>query len=74
MEAFKKFNLNLTYLNMKREYFLVLLFAVFFIIYFTVEHFFGEAIFDKYLRNYIIIWLLIPFYLGQYSMKFPKRF
>lgn len=59
---------------MKREYFLVLLFVVFFIIYFTVEHFLGEAIFDKYLRNYIIIWLMIPFHLGQYSMKFPKRF
>ncbi len=38
----------------------------------TADYIFGEAIFTDYLGKYCVIWILIAYYVGQYSMKFPK--
>lgn len=41
---------------------------------FIAEYIFGdEAVFDN-LSRFIVVWILIGFYAGQYSMKFPKAF
>lgn len=58
---------------MNRTYFGMLFLIVSGIIFFTAEYFFGEAVVTKNLRSYIIIWLLIAYQVGQYSMKFPKQ-
>lgn len=35
---------------------------------------FGHEIVFANISRYIVIWLLIAFYVGQYSMKFPKKY
>lgn len=59
---------------MKREYFttLFIFLAVAIILFFT--YFMGEDFVKNNLYTFIVIWILIAFNLGQYSMKFPKRF
>lgn len=59
---------------MKREYFGMLFLGVFVAITLICYYFFNEAIMTEYLSKYIVIWVLLGFYAGQYSMKFPKRF
>ena len=39
---------------------------------FVSGYFFGEQKTNEIMNNYIVIWLLAAFYIGQYSMKFPK--
>ena len=59
---------------MKREYF-GMLFMIFSIaIILGVDYFFGEEIMTEYLSKFIVIWLLVAFQVGQYSMRFPKAF
>lgn len=53
---------------MKREYFGALFFIVFTLFYLALTHFFGFETPSKY----IIIWMLIAYFVGQYSVKFPK--
>jgi hypothetical protein len=59
---------------MKREYigmiFILLALAIIFIMAALFDQ---ETVFANSSR-YIVIWLLIAFYAGQYSMKFPKKF
>lgn len=59
---------------MKREYFtgLFLLFSVTTVI--TLEYFFDNETIEEYLHKFIVVWLLLAIYAGQYSMRFPKRF
>jgi hypothetical protein len=57
---------------MKREYFGMLFMVIFVGIILTADYIFGEAIFTDYLGKYCVIWILIAYYVGQYSMKFPK--
>lgn len=53
---------------MKREYFGALFIIVFTLFYLALAHFFGFETVSKY----IIIWVLIAYFVGQYSVKFPK--
>ena len=59
---------------MKREYvgFIFLLTTV--IILIGAGYIFEQAKVDDIVNKFIIIWLLIAYYVGQYSMKFPKKF
>lgn len=57
---------------MKREYFGMLFIIGFVALYFIAEYFFGDENVMKYLNNFIVVWVLIGYQAGQYSMKFPK--
>ena len=59
---------------MKREYFGMLFIIVFVCLTLTANYFFGKLIFEEYISKFIVIWILIAFYAGQYSMRFPKYF
>ncbi len=59
---------------MKREYFGMLFMIAFVGLFLTAEYFIGEAQVSKYLTLYIVVWVMLAFYAGQYSMKFPKHF
>jgi hypothetical protein len=58
---------------MKREYFGILFIIIITSIILLSDYIFGEA-FWRNIDRYIIIVILIAFYAGQYSMKFPKAF
>ena len=58
---------------MKREYFGMLFFLIFVCLIFVIEYFIGEKVYD-YLSKFIIVWLMIAYQVGQYSMRFPKAF
>lgn len=59
---------------MKREYFGMLFIIAFVALIFIAATILGdEVVFDN-LSRFIVIWVLIGFYAGQYSMKFPKAF
>lgn len=58
---------------MKREYFGMLFIITFAALIFIIEYFIGEKVYD-YLSKFIIIWIMIAFQAGQYSMRFPKAF
>ena len=59
---------------MKREYvgFMFLLATV--IVLIGASYVFEQTKIDDIVTKFIVIWLLIAYYVGQYSMKFPKRF
>jgi hypothetical protein len=59
---------------MKREYFGMLFIIVFVALFFIAEYFFGEEKVMENLNRFIVIWVLLGFYAGQYSMRFPKTF
>lgn len=59
---------------MKREYFGMLFMLVFIASIFIAEYFLGEARVTNWLSTFIVIWVLLGFYVGQYSMRFPKAF
>lgn len=59
---------------MKREYFAMLFIFTCVALIFIAGYIFGdEVVFDN-LARFIVVWLVIAFYAGQYSMKFPKAF
>jgi hypothetical protein len=58
---------------MKREYILGIFLILVIGLIFSAESIFGEEKTYAVLNNYIVIWLMLAFYVGQYSMKFPKR-
>ena len=57
---------------MKREYFGMLFIVASVALIFGFGFIFGQEIVFAHISRYIVIWLLIAFYAGQYSMKFPK--
>ena len=59
---------------MKREYIGLLFLLVTVIILISVSYIFEQAKVDDIVSKFIIIWLLIAYGIGQYSMKFPKKF
>ncbi|MDD3004506.1 hypothetical protein [Flavobacterium sp.] len=59
---------------MKREYFLILLIFISVAVIFIFGFFFELEVVFSFISRFIVIWLLIAFYAGQYSMKFPKAF
>ena len=59
---------------MKREYFAMLFIAISVVLIIGAGYIFGdEAVFEN-INRFIVIWILVGFYAGQYSMKFPKAF
>lgn len=58
---------------MKREYFGMLFIITFVVLIFITEYFIGEKVYD-YLSKFIVVWIMIAFQVGQYSMRFPKAF
>lgn len=59
---------------MKREYFVMLFIAISVVLIIGAGYIFGdEAVFEN-INRFIVIWILVGFYAGQYSMKFPKAF
>lgn len=59
---------------MKREYFGMIFILVCVVLIFLAEYIFGDEVLSANLSRFIVIWILIGFYAGQYSMKFPKGF
>ncbi len=59
---------------MKREYFGMLFMLSFVAIFFIMVYLLGEETMTNYLSKFIVIWILVAYYIGQYSMKFPKAF
>jgi hypothetical protein len=59
---------------MKREYFGMLFLICFVGFIFLAEYLFGQEKIENYLVSFIVIWVLIGYYVGQYSMRFPKAF
>ena len=59
---------------MKREYIGILfMFSVLAIILIAYYFFEEQTVMDT-ISRYIIVWILVGFSVGQYSMKFPKAF
>ena len=61
-------------MKMKRELFGMLFLAAFVGLYFLSDAILGEETTILYLSRFIVIWILAAFYVGQYSMRFPKAF
>ncbi len=59
---------------MKREYFGMLFIVICVVLIIGAGYIFGDEIVFEYLSRYIVVWILVGFYAGQYSMKFPKIF
>ena len=59
---------------MKREYFNMLFIIGFAALILSAYLFFGEEKVEHILSRFIVIWILIGYYAGQYSMRFPKAF
>lgn len=59
---------------MKREYFGMIVIILFVLLIFLAEFIFGEKIVLEKLNSFIVIVVLVFFYIGQYSMRFPKAF
>lgn len=59
---------------MKREYFGMFFIIVSVALILLADYILGDEIVYDNLSRYIVVWLLIAFYAGQYSMKFPKAF
>lgn len=59
---------------MKREYIAMIFMVSAVALIFITGLIFGLEIVFAQISRYIVIWLLIAFYAGQYSMKFPKKY
>ena len=59
---------------MKREYIGLIFILATVIILIGASYIFEQTDIDAIVNKFIIIWLLIAYSVGQYSMKFPKKF
>lgn len=59
---------------MKREYFGMLFMVVFVAMIFLAIFIFGNDKVMDNLSRFIVVWILVGFQVGQYSMRFPKAF
>ena len=59
---------------MKREYFAMIFMITSVALIFLADYIFGDEIVYEYLSKFIVVWIIIGFSAGQYSMKFPKAF
>lgn len=59
---------------MKREYFGMLVILVVVILLIGADYIFETIKVREYLNKYIVVWVLIVYQLGQFSMRFPKHF
>lgn len=60
--------------KIKREFITGLFLFTFVALIFIAEEFFGEKVVMDNLSRYIVVWILVGFNVGQYSMRFPKAF
>lgn len=58
---------------MKREYIALIFLSAFIVIYFCAGYLTEKGAGD-FIHKFIVTWLLMAFFAGQYSIKFPKRF
>ena len=59
---------------MKREYFGMLFIFLSVAAIFLADEFFGEAKVTHWLSTFVVVWIMLAFGVGQYSMRFPKAF
>ena len=59
---------------MKREYFGMLFMVVCVAMIFLAIFIFGNDKVMDNLSRFIVVWILVGFQVGQYSMRFPKAF
>jgi hypothetical protein len=59
---------------MKREFIAMIFMVVSITVILIAASIFGEEVVFDTISRYIVVWLLVAFYVGQYSMKFPKKF
>lgn len=59
---------------MKREYLIGLFVLLFALAIILLTYIIGEQKVEEYLLRFVVVWLILAIYVGQYSMKFPKRF
>lgn len=59
---------------MKREYFGMLFMAILVASFLLANYIFGYEIVREKISAFIVIWVLLGFFAGQYSMRFPKAF
>lgn len=57
---------------MKREHFTGIFITISAILILGSRHLLEVEQVENIINNFIIVWLMIAFYLGQYSTKFPK--
>jgi len=58
---------------MKRHYFAGIFIALSVAAIFISDYFFGQEFVKENTYRFIVIWLLIAFYAGQFSTRFPKE-
>lgn len=59
---------------MKREYIGMIFLLLTLIILIGATYIFEQTKIDDIVTKFIIVWLFIAYLIGQYSMKFPKKF
>ena len=60
--------------KMKREFFIMIFIIMTIALLFMAEHFATLTVLKENLYRFIVIWILIAVYAGQYSMRFTKAF
>jgi TM2 domain-containing membrane protein YozV len=59
---------------MKREYVGLLFLLITVVIILGLGYLYEQQKVENIISRFIIIWLIVAYYVGQYSMRFPKRF
>ena len=59
---------------MKREYVGMIFLISTIIILIGGSYIIEQTKIDEFVNKFIIVWLFIAYLIGQYSMKFPKKF
>ena len=59
---------------MKREYVGMIFLLSTVIILIGGSYIIEQTKIDEFVNKFIIVWLFIAYLIGQYSMKFPKKF
>ncbi|GAB3718746.1 hypothetical protein [Flavobacterium koreense] len=58
---------------MKRYYFAAIFISLSVVIIFLFDYFFGQDFVKENTYRFIVVWLVIAFYAGQFSTRFPKE-
>lgn len=58
---------------MKRYFFAAIFISLSVAIIFLFDYFFGQDFVKENTYRFIVVWLVIAFYAGQFSTRFPKE-
>ena len=58
---------------MKKYYFAAIFISLSVVIIFLFDYFFGQDFVKENTYRFIVVWLVIAFYAGQFSTRFPKE-